>query len=296
MSYIFYRYIKIPQILLSVIFLLWCSCAHAMINIVAAENMYGSVAQQLGGHYVHVISILNNPNQDPHLFSASFSTARAVANADIIVYNDAAYDDWMEKLLSVSINQKRTVINIAQLLNKKPGDNPHLWYDPATMPIYAQRLVQSLIQQDPEHQAYYSLNLLKFNSEYQQLNDKINQLRQQFNQTPVIATEPLFGYMAQALGMQMYGTALQISVMNDVEPSPSQLQQFETALRQHTVKILFYNVQVTNPLTQRLQSIAQAEGIPIVGISETQPDNMTYIQWMLKQLSTTELALHSESH
>ncbi len=74
----------------------------APIRIVAAENVYGDVARQIGGSSVEVTSILTNPSQDPHEFEASASTARQVADARIVIYNGADYDPWMPKLLAAS--------------------------------------------------------------------------------------------------------------------------------------------------------------------------------------------------
>lgn len=273
----------------------WISSAHAVINIVAAENMYGSVAQEIGGDKVQVISILNNPNQDPHLFSASPSTARAVAQGDIIVYNGVAYDSWMEKLLSVQENTHQSIMVIANLVGAKMGDNPHLWYAPQTMPIFANYLTKLLQQKDPVNKAYYAKRLIQFQKDYQSLTSKIATMHQHYQGITVIATEPLFGYMAQALGFHMLATDFQLNVMNDVEPSASQLREFEQALQSHTARVLFYNLQVISPLTLRLQAIATKEGIPDVGVTETQPENMSYIQWMLNQLIATEHALNANA-
>ncbi|MBV9589062.1 MAG: zinc ABC transporter substrate-binding protein, partial [Hyphomicrobiales bacterium] len=46
------------------------------IKIVAAENFYGDIAQQLAGDNAQITSILSNPDEDPHLFEASPSVAR----------------------------------------------------------------------------------------------------------------------------------------------------------------------------------------------------------------------------
>ncbi len=278
-----------------VIFLLlfWIVPAQAVINIVAAENMYGSVAQEIGGDNVNVTSILNNPNQDPHLFSASPSTARAVSQADIIVYNGLAYDPWMEKLLSVQKSKSQNVIVIANLTGAKMGDNPHLWYAPNTMTLYAVDLTKQLQQQDPQHKDYYAKQLVNFQKKYQALTNKITQIYQQYHGTSVIATEPLFGNMSQALGFNMLANDFQLNVMNNVEPTPTQLRNFEEALNLHTARILFYNQQVNSPLTQQLQTLAGKQGIPIVGITETQPENESYVQWMINQLNAVENALHA---
>jgi len=265
--------------------------AHALVNVIAAENVYGNIAQELGGPYVNVTSILNSPSSDPHLFSTRPSTARAINNADIIIYNGADYDPWITPLLAIAGSQKRTIINIASLLNIKPGANPHLWYLPETMPTFAKFFVATLSQMDPLHQSYYQNQLKKFNAQYQIIFKMITQLKKHFQNIAIIATEPIFGYMAKSIGLQMHAEAFQINMMNDVPPTVSQIQQFTDDLQQHQVKVLIYNNQVINPLTQHLRDLAVAENIPVVGISEMMPNKLTYIQWMQDQLQALEIAL-----
>ena len=55
------------------------------IEVVAAENFYGDVAQQIGGDRVSVVSILSNPDQDPHLFEISPAVIRQIAGAQIVI-------------------------------------------------------------------------------------------------------------------------------------------------------------------------------------------------------------------
>src|ERR1700735_2418156 len=127
--------------------------ASAPITIVAAENFYGDVAQQVAGPNATITSILSNPDEDPHLFEASPTVARSLSAAAIVVYNGADYDPWMTKLLAASSSTNRKVIVVANLIHKKAGDNPHLWYDPATMPAYAKALSAALAVRDPSNKS-----------------------------------------------------------------------------------------------------------------------------------------------
>ncbi len=271
--------------------LLGTSVAWSKTQIVAAENMYGELAQQLSSEYSQVTSILNNPSQDPHLFSAAPSIAKSVAEADIIIYNGIDYDNWIQKLLSIKSAKSQKIIVVADLVGAKAGMNPHLWYDPATMPLLATTLTKTLQSLDKSHKDFYQQRLAQFLQEYQALQADIYRLKSHFQNTPVIATEPVFGYLAQALGLQMRGEALQWAVMNETSPSPSQLKAFEDELTQKRVHVLIYNKQVSEPLTQRLLNIARKAGIPCIGVTETQPPGMSYIQWMRAQLSELEKAL-----
>ena len=172
------------------------------IKVVAAENVYGDIARQIGGSDVTVTSILGNPNQDPHEFEAGASTARATADARLVIYNGAGYDPWAVKLLSASKSGAREVIEVAKLAHKKPGDNPHLWYDVATISTFGSTLATKMAQLDAVHQSKYAERGAAFDASMAQLRDRIATLRAKHAGTPVTATEPVFDYMAEALAVR----------------------------------------------------------------------------------------------
>ena len=270
------------------------AAAPAQIGIVAAENFYGDVAQQIGGPDVRVTSIMSNPNQDPHDFEASASTARALADARLVVYSGADYDPWVDKLLAASKSSTRKVIVAADLMHRKSGDNPHLWYDPATMPAVAKALAAEFEAEDPAGKAGYEDRLKVFMASLQAMDQQVEAMRHRYAGLPVTATEPVFGYMAEALGLRMRNGEFQIAVMNDTEPSASQVAAFQDDLKARKVKVLFYNSQVTDDLTARLQKLARDSGVPVVGVSETEPPGMTYQDWMTGQLGALDKALSGE--
>jgi zinc/manganese transport system substrate-binding protein len=269
--------------------------ASAPISIVAAENFYGDVAQQVAGPNATITSILSNPDQDPHLFEASPSVARNLSGAAIVVYNGADYDPWMAKLLTASRSANRKVIIVASLVHKKPGDNPHLWYDPATMPVYARALAAALIDRDPGHKQDYDQRLQAFLASLQPLEAEIARLRGTFAGTPVTATEPVFGYMATALGFKMRNERFQLAVMNNTEPRASDVVAFENDLRKRQAHLLFYNSQASDAAAQRMVRIAQQAKIPIVGVTETEPAGTTFQDWVMGELNAVAQALTNPS-
>ena len=129
--------------------------AGAPLTVVAAENVYGDVAAQVGGEDVSVTSILDRPNQDPHLFEASASVAKALTQARITIAEGGGYDPWMATLPAAAPAPGRTTIVVANLLGKRPDANPHLWYDPATMPAVAGALAAAMSAADSPHETAY---------------------------------------------------------------------------------------------------------------------------------------------
>ena len=261
------------------------------ITVVAAENFYGDVAQQVGGDQLSVTSILSNPDQDPHLFEITPAIVRKIADAQVIVYNGAAYDPWMENVLKVTPKAGRTVIVAADLMRKKAGDNPHLWYDPPTMPAVASAIADALGAADAAHKEEYAARLKAFLASLAPLNEKIATIRDKFADTPVAASEPVFGYMAAALKLKMQEAPFQAAVMNDAEPAASAFARFEDDLKMRKVRVLFYNKQASNNLVQRLVQLAHASEIPVVGVTETCPPGLSYQDWIMDELSATEKAL-----
>ncbi len=265
--------------------------AASPVPVVAAENFYGDMVKQVGGSHVAVKSIMSNPDQDPHLFETSPSTARELSAARLVVYNGAAYDPWMDKLLGASPRPNRVTIEAAALVGKKPGDNPHLWYLPATMPAVAKAVADALKQADPSSQADFDRQLASFVASLDPINAKIAAMRAKYQGVPVTATEPVFGYMADAIGLDMRNMRFQIAVMNDTEPSAADLAAFQQDLRERRVKVLFYNGQVSDETTRKMLAIAKAAHIPVVGVTETEPNGMNYQNWMLHQLDALDAAL-----
>jgi zinc/manganese transport system substrate-binding protein len=261
------------------------------VKIIAAENFYGDLATQIGGDHVDVTSILSNPDDDPHLFESSPSTARALSAAAIVVYNGADYDPWMEKLLSASINTDRKSIVAAELTGHKSGDNPHLWYDPKTLPAVAAAIADELEKRDSANAADYKANLAKFDASFAELTKQADALKSKYQGTQVTATEPVFGYMAQALGFKMLNYDFQVATMNDTDPSPSQVAAFENSLKDGSAKILFYNSQVTDETTKRLLQIARDNKVTVVGVTETEPAGKTIQSWFGGQLQEVGSAL-----
>ena len=258
-------------------------------RIVAAENFYGNVAGQLAGPGWAVTSILNNPDQDPHLFEASPSIARDLSSARIVVFNGADYDPWMNTLLSAARSDRRQTVIAGDLTCHHPGDNPHLWYQPGTMSAVARALAADLAADDPVHGGGYAARLDRFVRSLVPIDRKIAALRPRYAGLPVTATEPVFGYMAAALGLVMRNQRFQLAVMNNTEPSASEVAAMEDDLRGHKVRLFIYNSQATDNATQRLLRIAGTARVPALGVTETEPNGaVSYQDWMLGQLDALD--------
>ena len=265
--------------------------AEGRIAVVAAENFYGDIARQIGGDRVAVVSIMSNPDQDPHLFETTPGIVRQLAAAQIVILNGANYDPWMDKLLAATPRAGRTVVSAAQLTGRKPGDNPHLWYDPATMPAMASAIADALAKADSAHAPDYAARLKTTLAALARITQRVAQLKAKHAGISVTATEPVFGPMTDALGLTMRNQRFQLAMMNDTEPSARDVAAFESDLKERKVKALIYNSQVSEKLTERLRDIAGKAKVPVIGVTETMPPNVSFQDWVLGELDALDKAL-----
>ena len=234
---------------------------------------------------------MNNPDQDPHLFETTPGIVRQIAAAQIVILNGANYDSWMDKLLAAGPRRDRMVVNAAQLAGYKAGGNPHLWYDPATMPAVAVAVADALAKTDAAHASDYSARLKVTLAALDKVTQRVLQLKAKHGGVPVTATEPVFGPMARALGLTMRNERFQLAMMNDTEPSARDVAAFEKDLKERKVRLLIYNSQVSEKLTERLRDIAKRAKIPVIGVTETMPPNVKFQDWLLSELDVLDKAL-----
>jgi len=272
--------------------------SHARMKILAvgAENEYANVISQIGGSDVSVSAIESNPNTDPHTFEASPSVAKTVSSADLIVQNGLGYDTYMNKIEAASPNAKRKVITVQTLLDL-PDDtlNPHLWYDPETMPVVALAITTALSNLDPSESTYFEANLKAFDASLQPWFSALVAFATKYPDTPVATTEPVGDYMLQAAGTDnMTPWTLQSDIMNGVDPAPQNASIEENLFTHHKVKVFIYNQQVTDSLTATFLSDAKKARIPVVGVYETMPTpGYDYQSWMLAEVNALMEALSS---
>ena len=266
-----------------------------VLHIVAAENFWGSLVSQLGGDRVQVLSIVSDPNADPHEYESNTTDARAVANADYVIVNGAGYDSWMDKLLSTGGNPNRKVLKVATLLGKKEGDNPHFWKSPAYVNQVVAQMEQDLIAADPANADYYKQQYATLQSSLAGYQNQIAAIKQQYAGTKVGATEDIFVYFADAAGLDLISPpAFILAVGEGNDPSPSSIVAFQNQIKQKQIKVLVYNEQTVTPVTESIKSLATAQNIPIVPISETiQPPTAPFQDWMSAEVTGLQNALQA---
>jgi zinc/manganese transport system substrate-binding protein len=267
------------------------------LKVVAGQNFWGSIATQLGGSKANVQSVVTDPNADPHEYESSTNDARAFADADFVILNGAGYDDWATRLLAANPSSHRTVLVAADLLGKKAGDNPHLWYNPDYVTRMADQITADYKSIDSADSAYFDEQRAAFSTALEPYTQRIAEIKAKFSGVPVASTESIFVYMATALGLNLISpTAFMNAVSEGNDPPAAAVIDFQNQITGKQAKVLVYNVQTATAVTTNVQHLATQAGIPIVGVSETlQPESATFQDWQLSQLLALQNALNASA-
>jgi zinc/manganese transport system substrate-binding protein len=267
--------------------------ASGRVRVVAAENVYGDILEQLGGSRVDVTSILSDPDADPHLFEPGTANAAAVAGAALVVQNGLGYDAFVQRLLAAAPNPTRRVVTVADVLHVGgPQANPHLWYDVARLPSVARAFASSLIAVDPGHRGYLQGRLRAFLASLRPLQDAVAAIGAADAGAPVACTEPVPGYLLQAAGLSVRSpSAFARAIEQGADPSPQAVAAMQALLEGRQVRVLLYNSQATSPVTDRMRELAARNRIPVVAVTETLPPGMSFQEWQLGQVRALARAL-----
>jgi zinc/manganese transport system substrate-binding protein len=265
-----------------------------VVNVVAAENFWGSIAAQVGGSHVHVTSLVTNPDADPHSYEPTSTDARTVSDAQYVIANGAGYDPWMDNLLQGNPVSGRKELNVGNFIGKKAGDNPHMWYNPTYVTAVANKMRDDLKALDPTDASYFDQSDKTFlTTDLQQYHQLISDIKTTYAGTKVGASESIFSYLAPALGLNLITPYSYLSAVSEGEDiSAADEATVEQQIKDHSIKIFVYNSQNTPNNIQALITLAKANKIPIATITETlTPANVSFEQWQSSELQGIKNAL-----
>ncbi|MFF4156714.1 metal ABC transporter solute-binding protein, Zn/Mn family [Streptomyces sp. NPDC001678] len=270
------------------------SGAGGKIEVVAAENFWGSIAAQLGGDRVHVASIISNPDTDPHDYEPKAADARAVAGARYAIVNGIGYDAWADKLLAANPASGRTELKVGDLVGVKEGGNPHRWYSPDDVHKVIEKITDDYKKADPAHAAYFDQRRTAYESKdlapYTKL---ISEIKSKYTGTPIGASESIVTPLSEGLGLKMLTPETFLDAMSEgTDPTAKDKATIDDQIKNKQIKIYVYNSQNSTPDVQAQVKEAKEAGIPVATVTETPtPGNATFQQWQTAQLQGIAEAL-----
>jgi zinc/manganese transport system substrate-binding protein len=266
----------------------------AVINVVAAENFWGSLAEQLGGSHVKVTNIINNPDADPHDYEPTAADGRAIATAQLAIINGVGYDAWATKLAGANPSSSRTTVTVADLAGVKEGGNPHLWYNPDDVRKVIDAVTAAYKKADPADAAFFDTQHdTIINTNLKSYFDLISQIKTSYAGTPVGASESIFAMVAPATGLNLLTPESFLDAISEGgDPSAADKATIDAQIKNKQIKVYVYNSQNATPDIQAQVDQAKAAGIPTTTITETlTPAGASFQDWQISQLTALKTAL-----
>jgi zinc/manganese transport system substrate-binding protein len=265
-----------------------------VIQVVAAENFWGSIAGQLGGSHVQVDSIITNPDTDPHSYEPTAADARTVTTAQFTIVNGIGYDAWADKLLSTNPGSGRTELKVGDLVGIKPGGNPHRWYSPDNVHQVIEAITAGYKKIDPADAAYFDQQKTIFETQtLAPYNRLIGDIKAKYAGTPIGASESIVTPLAGGLGLTMKTPETFLDAMSEgTDPTAADKATIDQQIKTKQIKIYVYNSQNSTPDVVAQVNLAKSEGIPVATVTETlAPAGDTFQQWQVAELQGIETAL-----
>lgn len=268
------------------------TAAHPL-TVVATTSAWGSVLSQLGGNRVHALSLISNPNTDPHDYEPTPADARALSLARLVVENGVGYDGWAARVLAAGPDSRRVVINVGELVAAPTDGNPHLWYSPNDVVALADAVTRALREVDPADAGYFTQQRTRFDDRLSRYRSLVDEIRARYAGAPIGASESVVAPLADALGLDVVTPpALLRAISEGVDPSAADKATVDRQIREHLIKVFIVNRQNSTPDVTAQIDGAHAAGIPVVDVTETlTPAGATYQSWQVRQLEGLRAAL-----
>jgi len=265
-----------------------------VLQVVAAENFWGSIASQLGGSRVRVESVITSPATDPHDYEPTAADARTLAGAQLVIENGIGYDPWAEKLIAANPVSGRIVLNAGDLLGIKPGGNPHRWYSPPDVQRMIDAIVRDFAKLEPKNSSYFARQKTRFEgSGLAQYKGLIATIKRKFHGVPVGASESIFAPLAQSLGLRLLTPPTFLKAISEgADPTAADKTTIDRQVAGKQIKVWVFNSQNSTPDVKRVTEAASRRGIPVTTITETLvPASASFQDWQSRQLRALAAAL-----
>jgi zinc/manganese transport system substrate-binding protein len=263
-------------------------------NVVAAENFWGSLAEQLGGSHVKVTSIIDNPDADPHAYEPTAANGRDIAAARLVIVNGVGYDAWATQLAAANPSSSRTVLTVGDLVGVKEGGNPHRWYNPDDVRKVVDEITAEYKKADAASAAFFDTQRnTVLGTNLKAYFDLINQIKTNYADTPVGASESIFAMLVPATGLKLLTPeAFLTAISEGADPSAADKATIDAQIKNKQIKVYVYNSQNATPDVQTQVNAAKAQGIPVSTITETlSPAGASFQDWQVTQLTALKQAL-----
>jgi ABC-type Zn uptake system ZnuABC Zn-binding protein ZnuA len=243
----------------------------ARLRVVTTVDLVTDVVGQVGGEVIDLTGLMP-VGADPHSYEPTPQDLRLIAQADVVFVNDLGLETFLGKVLD-TLNGKAVVVSLSEGIQPLTGGagaagpqgvDPHVWFDPAKVAVWADNASRALSALDPAHAAAYQADATRYRA---QVTDLDGWITAQVATVPperrkLVTDHDELGYFAAKYGFQIIGAVIP-SYSTVSEPSAQQLAQLEKVIGSAGVKAVFVGTTVNPALSQRIAQDTGAQLVPL---------------------------------
>ena len=224
------------------------------IKVVASTDVWGSVANLVGGNAITSTALIYKATQDPHSYEPSARDQLAINEADIVIINGGGYDDFMLKLIAADPNRP-IVVNAFAVAGGDKNRNEHIWYDVDQVGTVAKAIASAIIQAQPKQAATVGDSLAKFQASLTKSKSHLEAIKASGTCGRVFSTEPVIDYLLEDAGCQRV-TPIEFSraIEEERDVPPAVMKQAKQELSVAGTK-LAVNQSLTSSQIEELYSV-----------------------------------------
>ncbi|MFT6828106.1 MAG: manganese/zinc/iron transport system substrate-binding protein [Roseivirga sp.] len=188
--------------------------SNGKLKVVTTTGMIADIIKNVGLDSVEV-SALMGPGVDPHLYKATQGDLGRLQKADIIFYNGLHLEGKMGEIFE-NLERIKTVVPVsrqleADVLLTDPiytgAHDPHIWFDVSIWASTINQVLATLIETDPENEAYYASNAQVY---AKSLNELHRWVKNEIaiipaDQRTLITAHDAFNYFGRAYSIEVKG-------------------------------------------------------------------------------------------
>ena len=254
------------------------------IRVVASLNFYAEPAQAVAGKYGRVKALINSDSVDPHDFQPTIRQSQLVDQANVLVANGLGYDHWLDKMAASGDHAPRIIHVGTQIAGRHSGDNEHVWYQPGVMEKLTRKYAQEFSEIDPQYRDYYHRRAQAYLQKLGRLQETMNKAKQGAQGQLVDVSEPVADYMLQALGYRINDLHYAKAIDDGNDPSPKDVARLQDDIVHHRIAFFVNNKQASGSGVKNVIKLARQHHVPVLNVTESKPNDKTYVEWMQSQL------------
>ncbi|MBO33282.1 MAG: zinc ABC transporter substrate-binding protein [Rhodospirillaceae bacterium] len=209
--------------------------------------------------------LLIKGNASPHQFSLKPSQARALHDADLVVWVGHALETTLQRPIK-SIKDRRKIVELIRLkglklLKSSDHDHssseldPHLWLDIGNAITIVEEIVQRLSGLNPANRHLYVSNGKSLQSKLSELDGKVRSQLASVRTTPFMVYHDAYRYFEKRYQLNSQGAVV---VSADRRPGARGIHQTRRKIKKNGVRCLFSEPQFSS---QSLKTITTTTGI-----------------------------------